>query len=1561
MKKFLLLFCISILSFSGAQSQVWSATLKSIDGLPGEANAYYGELYYTFNSKVFTPGGTLDIIRLTVVETYSNEKPNGNSAIFALSELTVYDGDGNEVPYTASSNADHNSLSWQQDGGGLAALNDNNIKSYFHSMYSTPAVSDYHYIELVLSRKVSSFSLEWTTRVGEEKNDPTVVGITLGTQYTPTTNSAEMYLGSAVATESELAEEGQFFVLKGNAYKSYYATNGATYTGSGPIYMQYAEIGDTKASQMHVMQLIPYKDGKYLIYWPQSGRFIKDSCEDYNGLNGWQYSTLNLEEAAPVSITSIDDGFFEIHYESTYDNQPITFYIGAEMRDNVNSKMKIFTPEHKQYLENGDYTKGYSLPIAFNWSIYKANIESSAVNALTMQQISEKKLGSTITKATSYLGSYDKYCKNNENILLDNKIAETSAFLNLTSITFEDIDKQKEELLAALSRYIATKLDYYSEQVSTILANAVYSTYPNYIKDTYPASSKSILESIQTSIANAKKNSYTVEEYEALYSQIQRDIELFENTKITETTIPEEEEKEEDITEEDVICVYLANGDVDIYGLSTIDGEYYVENNKLYLPLSNGDVIYYTKEEYDSCSSIKPAMPTMTSFKFNNKYNPNLHVDAVADTVTNSMTFNLNAIGKWLTASFTLSDDKAVAYVDTVPQVSKVTRQSFKNSVIYNVTYPGYNIIRNIKTQDEIWSEVITSTEITEVPLTAEMLYTNKPSTQQNESLANLLDNSANTIFHSTWGSANNATVNVNTYITIDLPEALNKIQIYYQCRPQQGYNPLVWEIYASNDGNTWNLVRTLDYTVDNMPTGGYGQTFTSSTIDLQGEYSKLKIVQTRGEYSKNHFAISELRINKVVEKTTGEAEKIQDAKYETRRIPYGNKYAVKVNWLTDIPNSVPRIDIDVDGGYYITSKDYYRKAKFRITGYGIYDNFEDSVQIKGRGNTSWYQDKKPYRLKFAEKVKPFGLTKGKSWVLLANAQAGSLMANAISMKIGQMAKAEYTNHIVPIELYMNGQYMGSYMFTEKVGLANNSVDIDEDMGYLLELDTYYDETYKFKTDYYSLPVNIKEPDLSEYPTGTANLRNTKIKQQMNAFCEAVSKGEDIDNMLDMDAFARFMLANDLSLNQEIGHPKSTFLFKEDENNEDAKLKFGPIWDFDWGFGYEDGGSKYCYSQTNANVFKTTFEAYTFFRDLTLYTSFKKQYYKVWKEFIENNSMDELIDYIDSYYAFAESSFSNNASYWGRSYGFSESDKERFKSWLKERKNYIYENLDKYDITDIIYAITGDVNCNNQVTILDAALITAYLNGNIHASFNNVKADCDKNGVIDSDDACMAATIIQEGEAPSATYWHSTPQAIGEFYSDNVVLTVGDIQNTTLNLLSYNEEKYKALQFDITMPEGVSLIDIISSEAISEHNFSYAEKGNNTYRITAYSDKDECMPTSKESLIELIVSSTEIINEDNRAIKISNAYIVDSENNELKMGEYEIRFSQAAGIDYNGAESLVEGGECITITLLEPQDIDIYSVDGRKIRSINAKKGTTRVVVPAGIYIVNGEKVIVQQ
>ena len=107
----------------------------------------------------------------------------------------------------------------------------------------------------------------------------------------------------------------------------------------------------------------------------------------------------------------------------------------------------------------------------------------------------------------------------------------------------------------------------------------------------------------------------------------------------------------------------------------------------------------------------------------------------------------------------------------------------------------------------------------------------------------------------------------------------------------------------------------------------------------------------------------------------------------------------------------------------------------------------------------------------------------------------------------------------------------------------------------------------------------------------------------------------------------------------------------------------------------------------------------------------------VWKEFVENNSIAELQDYIDSYYNFAKTSFQNNAYEWGSSYGFGESDRDRAKQWLTERANYIYNNLDEYDINDLIYTVPGDVDLNDQVTVHDVTAIKAYLLGDTYKRF----------------------------------------------------------------------------------------------------------------------------------------------------------------------------------------------------------------------------------------------------
>lgn len=1568
MKKILLSAILFLATFTGINAQEWSKVLTDIDGLPGIAmgEADYDRLY-EFSSALIEPGTSTNKIRLTVIGTISDEMPNGNNIIFALSELKVYDKDGNSLPYIATSNADHNSMSYVDDGDGLSALSDNDYKTYFHSMWTGNApVAEYHYVEVSLEKSVDAFSLEWATRFGEPKNAPTAVVITLGTDYTPSSIGNEFALGDAVTTTQELKAEKQLFVLKGNAVKFFTAANGSTFTGSGPLYMRYAEEGDIEATVNNVMQLIPVDNGHYMIYWPISGKYLANSASQFNGLNGWQYSTESLSKAAYVSITPTGNGKFELCYNGMNANGEQTLYVGAEMRDGVNSKMKIFDLEHKTALENEDYTQGYSLPVDFGWEIYKAELDGSTVESLmfSLPDYAQRTLKPIIDKANGYLaeyGDFDGECTGSEKSDLQSAISDATNTINSVK-SFSDIETAQSALLVSLSKYMAIGLNKYERRAAALEAGATYSSFP-YIVGTYPESSKSILDGIIVTISAAKAAAgiYTAEQYESIFLQIETDIATFESTKVTGSGggNGDNESEDNEETDEDIYYVYLANGDIDAFSISSLDGDRYTDNGILYFPIKDGDVVHYTAEEYDSCSKVAPQLPTMTSFKFNNKYNPNLNVDAIADSVTGNMYFSLNAIGKWLTASFQLSDSKAVAYVDTVLQESKVTRQSFADKVTYIVTYPGYNIVERVKVQDEIWTTPVANGDTVEIALTADMLSTNKPSTQSNESLANLLDGSQYTIFHSTWGSANNATLNVDTHIDIELSEAVENIQLYYKCRADgQGYNPMVWEIYAGNDGNMWTLVRTLDYAKDGMPTGGLGQEYTSPTIALGGSYSKIRILQTRGEYSKNHFVLSELRLYKVLEGSTEEPKKIQDAIYENCRRPFGRKYNVTIEWLTENAISVPRIDIDIVGGQFVTSKDYYLDARFRITGYGVYENFDDSVQIKGRGNSSWGYSKKPYRLKFAEKVKPFGLTKGKSWVLLANAQKGSLMANAMSMKMGQMAGAKYTNHIIPVDLYMNGRYMGNYMFTEKVGMANNSVDIDEALGYLLELDTYgsYDEPI-YRTGVYNLPVKIAEPDLEDYTADVANARRTAMLDDVKEMSNVLFNKGNIETVLDVDALARFYLANDLSLNQEINHPKSTFLFK-DESTADGKLTFGPIWDFDWGYGYETINKYYISGATSSNI-NYAMDAHTFWIDITASEIFKKHYYKVWKEFVDNNCMEELEDYIDCYYEFAKNSFQSNAVEWGSSCGFDESDKERAKEWLRARKEFIYGNLTEYDIEDILSSITGDVNCNNQLTVHDAALIAAYLNGRTHKAFNEGKADADGNGTIEAADAEKVAELILDSEAPGATYRYYTPEAQGNLAVNAFDIELGGECEVTLNLAGYMGEDYNAIQFDIIVPDGLDVDEIAVPELLSGSTFVWSQINMNRFRVVAFNNDNTDFFTGEETIANLTLSTSSVIEESERKLDITNAYAVTSSNDEVYLADISVPFGEKTGIDNTLMTANISGGEMITVTALEAQEVAVYTVDGRLVYKTTVPEGTTGIAVPAGMYIVNGEKVTV--
>ena len=126
-----------------------------------------------------------------------------------------------------------------------------------------------------------------------------------------------------------------------------------------------------------------------------------------------------------------------------------------------------------------------------------------------------------------------------------------------------------------------------------------------------------------------------------------------------------------DIFKEPCLFVYLTDGGVDAYPLNTIEGKYYTDGDSTYIKLLSGNVVRYHTDEYLYIDTEIPILPYMTSYKFNNKYNPNLNKDVGATITDGNINVRLNAIGKSLTASFQLSDDDAIAYIGNDLQTSK--------------------------------------------------------------------------------------------------------------------------------------------------------------------------------------------------------------------------------------------------------------------------------------------------------------------------------------------------------------------------------------------------------------------------------------------------------------------------------------------------------------------------------------------------------------------------------------------------------------------------------------------------------------------------------------------------------------------------------------------------------------------------------------------------------------------------------------------------------------------------------------------------------------------------
>ncbi|MFP2994836.1 CotH kinase family protein [Spongiivirga sp. MCCC 1A20706] len=259
---------------------------------------------------------------------------------------------------------------------------------------------------------------------------------------------------------------------------------------------------------------------------------------------------------------------------------------------------------------------------------------------------------------------------------------------------------------------------------------------------------------------------------------------------------------------------------------------------------------------------------------------------------------------------------------------------------------------------------------------------------------------------------------------------------------------------------------------------------------------------------------------------------------------------------------------------------------------------FNGRIGIEIRGSSSQFFPKKSYGFETWDEnnedidVALFGYPEEEDWILYAPYSDKSLVRNHLIYDLSR-DMGRYASRTKFVDVFINGEYNGIYVFMEKLKRDDNRIDINklkddeiagEDLtgGYIVKLDKADGVDESLYTDNNSFmsafdPPNAgnqqqihflyDDPDWDEITPE----QRTYIASYMNDFESALKSDDFTDpdlgyrNYIDTASFIDFFLLNELSNNVD-GYRLSTWIVKD----KNEKLQMGPIWDFNLAFGNAD-------------------------------------------------------------------------------------------------------------------------------------------------------------------------------------------------------------------------------------------------------------------------------------------------------------------------------------------------------------------------------------------------------
>ena len=383
---------------------------------------------------------------------------------------------------------------------------------------------------------------------------------------------------------------------------------------------------------------------------------------------------------------------------------------------------------------------------------------------------------------------------------------------------------------------------------------------------------------------------------------------------------------------------------------------------------------------------------------------------------------------------------------------------------------------------------------------------------------------------------------------------------------------------------------------------------------------------------------------------------------------------------VTDTPGSsavsgtLPVLYIDTENQKPIVSKEVYLNATYRLDPMGtegieaLGSNSDPlPMQIRGRGHSSWKGPKKPYKIKLGKKTAIMGMPKNKHWALLKPTES-----TIAGLRLGELMGMVWTPSTRPVEVVLNGDYVGLYFLTETIRIDENRVNIFEQQdkettpdlikgGWLVEVDNYRDECQITipENNLWNLTLRYHSPeDLS-------NVQLQWLTNEFKAVNAAIYSSDKTstkwEEYIDMESMARFFILQEVMDNPD-GFHGSFYLHKDLAEN--AKWVAGPIWDLS------------CYNREKTDY---TFRMKVHYGitphwigEIIKYDNFCKKVKSVWEE-VYPEKLSEIYSYIDETVLPLDKAWKNDYARWNE-------DPSQTAGLRADRiKTYLRSNMEWFD------------------------------------------------------------------------------------------------------------------------------------------------------------------------------------------------------------------------------------------------------------------------------------------